>query len=60
MGIENQSILDQKLKDRFGQKSDAFLFVCQITSFNEAKINKIMSGQSDMILNFDFFVQKGI
>lgn len=41
-------------------KQDAYFFICQITGFNEAKINKIMlSGQFDMIMNFDFFINKG-
>lgn len=34
-----------------------YLYVCQITSFEEARIDRIVSsGQSEMILNFDFFV----
>ena len=40
-------------------KNDNFLYVCQITGFNEAKIDRILSTQSDMMLDFDFFVERG-
>jgi hypothetical protein len=37
------------------------LLVCQITAFNEAKINKfINSNANDMIMNFDFYINNGI
>ena len=35
------------------------LLVCQITSFEEAKIFKFVSHRADMILNFDFCIQNG-
>lgn len=46
--------------NRSNPKNEAYIYVSQITGFNEAKINKIVSAQQEMILNFDFVVQKGI
>ncbi len=40
-------------------QQEAFFFICQITGFNESKINKVISGQFDMIIDFDFFINKG-
>lgn len=65
MSPTNQSVIEStssninKLSNRPNAKQEAFLLVCQITGFNEAKINKIVSGQSDMIMNFDFYVNNG-
>jgi hypothetical protein len=36
-------------------KLDTFLLICQIKAFDEAKINKFVSSQSDMIVDFDFY-----
>ncbi len=36
------------------------LLICQITAFNEAKINKFINANAnDMIMNFDFYVNNG-
>ena len=35
------------------------LLLCQITSFDEAKIYNFVTNQVDMIVNFDFYVQNG-
>ncbi|RNA27104.1 WD repeat-containing 59, partial [Brachionus plicatilis] len=37
-------------------KNETFLMTCQITALNEAKINRIVSNQFDMIVDFDFHV----
>lgn len=37
-------------------KNETFLMTCQITALNEAKINKVISNQFDMIVDFDFNV----
>ncbi len=34
---------------------DTFLLICQIKAFDEAKLNKFVSNQSDMIVDFDFY-----
>lgn len=61
---QNQNIIstdddaiDQSLTSNI--KHDTFLFTCQITGLNEAKLTKIISNQYEMIVDFDFYVQDG-
>jgi len=35
------------------------LLICQITSFDEAKVFKFVTNKFDTILNFDFYIQNG-
>jgi hypothetical protein len=36
------------------------LLVCQITSFEEAKVHKFITNKFDTILDFDFYSQNGL
>jgi hypothetical protein len=37
-------------------KMETYLLLCQIKGLNEAKINKFVSNQSDIIVDFDFYM----
>jgi hypothetical protein len=70
--LENENINDKmssntniankpniKLQHQRSEPTTA-LITCQITAFNEAKINKfINSNANDMIMNFDFYINNG-
>lgn len=40
-------------------ESKTSLLICQITSFDEAKIYKFITNSTDMLLNFDFYPKNG-
>lgn len=46
-----------KKNSHSNEPTGSIVAICQITALNETKINKLINTNSEMIMNFDFFVQ---
>jgi hypothetical protein len=51
----NSNMTEVEMLEPVLPKIDTFLLICQIKAFDEAKLNKFVSNQSDMIVDFDFY-----